>query len=45
MTPLLLLSVSCPQEVEGKSVDEVTEYSKVFWDRYKELHESEKVGD
>jgi hypothetical protein len=33
------------QEIEGKSLEEVTEYSRVFWERYKELHESEKVGE
>lgn len=35
----------CLQEVEGKTLEEVTEYSKVFWERYKELHESEKVSN
>lgn len=34
---------SIAREVEGKSVEEVREYSQVFWQRYKELNDWEKV--
>jgi len=31
------------KEVEGKTAEEVVEYSKVFWDRYGELQDSERL--
>jgi len=31
------------REVEGKDADEVIEYSKVFWERYSELQDSERI--
>ena len=31
------------REVEGKSEDEVREYHRVFWERYKELDEWERI--
>ncbi|KAI2804812.1 SWI/SNF- matrix-associated actin-dependent regulator of chromatin sub A member 5 [Blomia tropicalis] len=34
---------SISKEVEGKSPDEVIEYTKVFWDRFQELADNEKI--
>merc|ERR1719452_221094 len=34
---------SISKEVEGKTEDEVVEYSKVFWERINELQDSEKI--
>jgi len=33
---------SVAEEVEGKTLEEVQEYSDVFWDRYKELNDYER---
>lgn len=37
------MSHACAQEVEGKTLDEVREYAKVFWKRYTELRNHEKI--
>lgn len=34
---------SIAKEVEGKTTKEVKEYAKVFWDRYNELQDSERI--
>jgi len=31
------------QEVEGKTIEEITEYHAVFWERYKELTDYERI--
>jgi len=37
-----MASISC--DIEGKTPEEVVEYSKAFWDRFKELQDSERIA-